>query len=282
MSAAEPLPAVSGPRIMLSRVGPAERAALAFLLLITLVTILAPVIAPHDPTAQDLAPYTPPGSEALLGTDDGGRDLLSRTLYGMRASWWSALAVIGFSVVVGGAVGLLAGIRGGRIDTVLMAITDAGLAMPGPVLAIAVTIALGPNLVHTLIAVALVWWPWYARIVRGEARALMVRPHVDAARVAGASRSRIARKHVLPGLLPALIVTASLDLGVLILTLASLAFLGLGATPPTPELGAMVQQGLDSLFTYPWVALVPAIAVFALAAAANLAGDGLRDLLEHA
>ena len=283
MEIAEPIPLPADPgRLSFSRIGRLERVALGVLALVTVIALFAPLLAPHSPTDQVFEPYQGLSASAPLGTDDGGRDLLSRTLYGMRASWFSALGVVAFGVLFGGLIGLAAAVRGGWIDSTLMRITDAGLALPGPVLAIAVVVALGPSLMHTLIAVAVVWWPWYARIIRGEARALMVRPHVDAARTAGASRMRIAMRHVMPGVLPPVLVAASLDLGALILTLAGLSFLGLGAPAPSPELGAMVAQGLDSLFSYPWVPLVPAFAVFVLAAAANLAGDGLRDLLEEA
>ena len=148
------------------------------------------------------------------------------------------------------------------------------------VLAIAVIAALGPSLPHTLVAVGIVWWPWYARIVRGEVRAQAVRSHVDAARLAGVGRTRLALRHLLPGAFPAVLVTASLDVGSLVLILAGLSFIGLGSPPPAPELGAMAARGMPYLFGHPWIPLAPAIAVFLLAFAANLAGDGLRDLLE--
>ena len=153
------------------------------------------------------------------------------------------------------------------------------LALPGAMLAVAVVVALGPSLMHTLFAVSLVWWPWYARIVRGEARALIVRPHIDAARLAGAGRARLALVHVLPGVVAPLVIIASVDLGGLVLTLAALSFIGLGAPPPAPELGAMTSSGLQYLLGHPWVAVVPAVTVALLAATANLAGDGLRRLL---
>jgi peptide/nickel transport system permease protein len=154
------------------------------------------------------------------------------------------------------------------------------LALPGPVLAIAVIVAIGPGLVHLLLAVLVVWWPYYARIVRGEARSIAVRSHVDAARVAGVGFVRLLRRHVLPGVLPAVLVSASVDIGALVLTLAGLSFIGLSAPPPAPELGAMASQDLVYLFGHPLIPLAPAVAVSVLAFAANLAGDGLRNLLE--
>lgn len=267
-------------RLELSRLGRAERIGLVAVILVTLVALAAPLIAPHAPDATVGPTLQSPSGEFPLGTDDVGRDLVSRVLYGMRTSWFSALAVVGGGALIGFAVGLVAGIRGGWVDTVLMRVTDLGLALPGPIIAIAVAVALGPSLLHTLIAVTIVWWPWYARVIRGEVRAVVVRPHFDAARLAGVGRARLALRHVVPGVLPAVIVCASVDLGFLLLTLAGLSFLGLGAAPPAAELGAMADQGLEFLFSFPLIALAPAIAVFVLAVAANLAGDGLRDLLE--
>jgi peptide/nickel transport system permease protein len=182
-------------------------------------------------------------------------------------------------VLIGGCIGLVAGATGGLVDVVLMRITDAFLALPGPVLAIAVVAALGASFEHTLIAVAVVWWPFYARIVRADVRALAARPHLEAARLAGASRVRLAYRHLLPGVVPIILIAASLDVGALILTLAALSFLGLGAPQPAPELGAMAAQGVTFLLDYWWIPIMPALAVFALALVANLAGDGVRDLL---
>ena len=225
-------------------------------------------------------PFTPPfHAGALLGTDEVGFDIFSRVLYGLRASLLAAFVVIASGVIVGGAIGLAAGATGGWLDDFLMRTTDLFLALPGPVLAIAVVAALGPGYWHTLLAVALVWWPFYARIVRGEVRALASRPHLEAARLAGASAWRRASRHLLPGAAPAVLVTASLDVSNLVITLALLSFLGLGAPQPAPELGAMAARGLQYLLQEWWVPVVPAFMVFLLAITANLAGDGLRDLM---
>lgn len=235
MAIAEPPPLVPvGRQLRMSRLGWVERAGLIGVALVTLVAILVPLIAPYSPTQTIGLPF---GHSGLLGTDDLGRDLFSRVLYGMRTSWFSALGVVGISVVIGGTVGLVAGVRGRRVDAALMRLTDMMLALPGPVLAIAVIVALGPGLFHLLLAVLVVWWPYYARIVRGEARAIAVRPHVDAARVAGVGFVRLVRRHVLPGVMPAVLVAASIDLGALILTLAGLSFIGLGAPPPPRNSG---------------------------------------------
>ena len=266
--------------LRLRGLGRLEKFGLGVIILVTVVALLAPLIAPYGPTEQVKEAFLPPGPGGLLGTDEVGRDLFSRVLYGMRASWFSAVVVVAIGVVVGGIIGLVAGVFGGWLDSGLMRFTDLALALPGTVLAIAVIVALGPSLKNTLIAVAIVWWPWYARIVRGEARALMVRPHIDAARLSGVGRTRLAIKHLLPGIIPPVLITASLDLGALVLVLAGLSFIGLGAPPPAPELGSMTATGAQYLLGTPWVPLAPAIAVTVLAAAANLAGDALRDLLE--
>lgn len=256
-----------------------DRAAIWFLVAVTILAVFVPVIAPHSPTVPVGNPYLPPGhGGALLGTDEVGRDILSRVLYGMRTSWFAALAIIACGIVVGGTVGLVAGSVGGVVDIVLMRITDFFLALPGPLLAISVAAALGPSFAHTLTAVAIVWWPFYARIVRGEVRALVVRPHLEAARLAGTSGARRALLHLFPGVVPSLLVAASLGVGALLLTLAALSFLGLGAPEPAPELGAMTAQGMPFVLSYWWIPTMPALAVLVLAFMANLAGDGIRDL----
>jgi len=171
------------------RLGRLERGGLAVLALTTAVAVLAPLLAPYSPTtAVHAEPFAPPGTHGLLGSDELSRDLFSRVLYGVRASWLSALAVIASGVLIGGLIGTVAGIAGGWIDTALMRFTDLFLALPAAVLAIAVIAALGPSLPHTLVAIGIVWWPWYARIVRAEVRAQAVRSHVDAARLAGVGR----------------------------------------------------------------------------------------------
>lgn len=262
-----------------SNLGWVDRLSIAALVGITLLAILTPLVAPHSPTVPVGTPFGHPLASHLLGTDEVGRDVLSRVLFGIRTSWLAALLVIASGVIIGGIVGLVAGAAGGWVDTVLMRITDLFLALPGPILAMAVVAALGPSLKHTLVAVMIVWWPFYARIVRAEIWTLAARPHVEAARLAGASSWRIATRHLLPGAIPATLVTASLDVGNLVLTLAGLSFLGLGAPAPAPELGAMVARGLPYLLEHWWVPMMPGLAVLVLALVANLAGDGLRDLM---
>jgi peptide/nickel transport system permease protein len=256
-----------------------NRLAIGGLIAVTLVAIFAPLLAPHSVTLPAGQSFEKPFTHFWLGTDEVGRDIFSRVLYGIRASWFASLVVIASGVIIGGTIGLIAGTAGGWIDNLLMRVTDVFLALPGPILAIAVVAALGPSLQHTLIAVAIVWWPFYARIVRGEIKALAARPHLEAARLAGVGRTRLAVRHLLPGAIPAALVTASLDVGNLVLTLASLSFLGLGAPAPAPELGAMTARGLPYLLEQWWVPVMPGLAVLLLALIANVGGDALRDLM---
>ncbi len=254
--------------------GGAVRAAVGPVAAITAACLLAPLLAPHGSLdVTGAGPFAKPGLHALLGTDEIGRDVLSRVLAGLRTSWLAALGVIALGAAFGSLVGALAGAFGGIVDTLLMRLTDLFLALPAPVLAIAVVASLGPSLWHTLIALSIVWWPWYARIVRGEVRALAARPHAEAARLAGVSRSRLILRHLLPGAVAPVVVTMSLDVGNLVLALAALSFIGLGAPAPAAELGAMSARGLDYLFGHPWVPLAPAVAVALLALAANVTGD---------
>ena len=255
---------------------------MALLGIVTLVAVLAPVLAPHDPVASVGLPFVAPGHEGfLLGSDSVGRDVLSRVLFGVRASWFAALAVVVIGLIFGGAVGLVAGSAGGWVDNVLMRITDLFLALPAPVMAIAIGAALGPGFFNTLLAVSVVWWPFYARIVRGEVRRLAARPHVEAARLSGTGRVRLVVRHLLPGVLPTGVVAGSLDIGNLILTLAGLSFLGLGQTAPAAELGADTARNLSFLLQYWWIPVMPGLAVMALALIGNVAGDSVRNLAER-
>lgn len=262
-----------------SRAAIVDRVAISLLLVITVMAVVTPLLASYKPNLVAGDSFVGPGSHFLLGTDEVGRDIFSRVLFGLRTSWFASLAVIASGVIVGGLIGLIAGTAGGWIDDLLMRFTDIFLALPSPILAIAVVAALGPSLQHTLIAVAIVWWPFYSRIVRGEVKALAARPHVEAARLAGVGKVRLAIRHLLPGAIPATMVTASLDVGNLVITLAALSFLGLGAPAPAAELGAMASRGLPYLLRQWWVPLMPGLAVLFLALLSNLAGDGLRDLM---
>ncbi|CAA9478831.1 MAG: Dipeptide transport system permease protein DppC [uncultured Solirubrobacteraceae bacterium] len=261
-----------------ARLGFGGRLGLALFALLVLLAAAAPLIA-GDPTAPVAAPFAGPSASLPLGADDIGQDVFARILFGLRTSLLAAVVVIASGVLIGGTIGLVAGTLGGRVDALLMRLTDVFLALPGPILAIAIVAALGPSLRNTVLAVALVWWPWYARLMRNEVRALVVRPHIDAARLAGTSTARIMRRHLLPGTLAPIVVAASLDVQVLVLVLAGLSFLGLGSPPPAPELGAMAARGADYLVGNPLIPLAPGAAVFLVAFAANLAGDAVRDLM---
>jgi peptide/nickel transport system permease protein len=179
-------------------------------------------------------------------------------------------------MIIGSVVGLIAGTANGIIDAVLMRICDLFLALPATLLAIAIVSAIGPSLMHTLVALGIVWWAYYARIVRSEVRALAARPHLEAARLSGVSRLRIGFRHLLPGAVPVIVVTASLDVGACIVTFASLSFIGLGPAPPAPELGSMAAQGITYLLTDWWIPVLPGVVVFVLAFVANLCGDAIR------
>jgi peptide/nickel transport system permease protein len=259
----------------------ASKPAVVGLALFAVVATVAPLLAPNDPLAPVGVPFSPPGTDgALLGTDQIGRDILSRVLYGLQTSWFAALGIVCLAMLVGAAVGVVAGLFGGKVDAVLMRATEVCIALPGVIVVIAVVAALGPSMPHTIVALAIVSWPYYARIVRTEIRGLAARPHIEAARVAGESRFRLAVRHLLPGAFPVLVVSITLDLGGLVVALGGLSFLGLGQQPPAPELGAMTSQGMTYVLEYWWVPIMPALAIFVTAMVANLGGDGVRDLME--
>jgi peptide/nickel transport system permease protein len=285
VTSAEPArPPARGPaRLLTVRLGGGELSAyiaLGLVAVLTIVAVAAPLIAPYNPIQPTGAIYLPPGSPGhLLGTDAIGRDILSRVILGARTSWLISLAVVAFGLAFGALVGTIAGTAGGIVDAVLMRVTDMFLALPAVLVAIAVAAALGPGLLHTFWAISVVWWPYYARIVRGEVRALAIRPHVEAARMAGVGRLRVMWRHLLPGVFPTALVSASLDVGNVVLTLASLSFLGLGQPAPAPELGADTANGLSSLLSYYWIPVMPGVAVTVLSLIANLGGDAVRTLI---
>lgn len=262
----------------MSEIGLVNTASLIALVVVTLILIFTPWLVPHPETKIVGPSLSPPSAAFPFGLDEQGRDVFSRVLIGARTSWFAAILIILSGIVIGGSIGAIAGIFGGLVDSLLMRITDVFLALPGVLIALGVAAALGAGLANTIIAIMVVWWPWYARIVRGEVRALMSRPHVEAARLGGAGRLRIARRHVLPGTVGPVVVAASLDVGAVLLTLAGLSFLGLGAPSPAAELGSMVSRGLKYIFTGWWIPVFPAIAIFVLAFIANMAGDAVRSL----
>ncbi|PHK94151.1 nickel ABC transporter permease subunit NikC [Pseudoroseomonas rhizosphaerae] len=257
--------------------------AVALVALLLGAALLAPWIAPNDPEATDIARrLLPPSAGNWLGTDHLGRDLLSRLLWGARASFGAVAAILVLVLALGCAVGTLAGMAGGVVDAVLMRVCDAFMTVPTLVLALFMIGALGTGIANVVVAIALSHWAWYARLVRGLTLSLRQREHILAARVAGLSRLAILRRHVLPVLAGQLAVLASLDLGHWMLHLAGLSFLGLGLAPPAPEWGIMINDARPFFRTAPMLVLLPGAAILLTVMAFNLLGDALRDRLDPA
>jgi peptide/nickel transport system permease protein len=249
--------------------------------LMALASILAPVLATHDPAAQNLANrLAVPSAAHWLGTDELGRDIYSRLLYGGRVTLGMVIAVVILVAPVGLAVGTVAGYMGGLFDRILMRITDVFMAFPRLILALAFVAALKPGLESAVIAIALTAWPPYARLARAETLTIRNNDFIAAVRVQGAGSWRIISRHIMPLCLSSLVVRVTLDMSGIILTAAGLGFLGLGAQPPSPEWGAMIATGRRFLLEQWWVPVVPGLAIFAASLAFNLLGDGLRDLLD--
>ncbi|WP_131113031.1 ABC transporter permease [Lichenihabitans psoromatis] len=247
-----------------------------------LMALLAPVVAGGvSPIDQNLAGrLQPPSAAHWFGTDELGRDIFARTVYGARATL-AIVALVGVIVVpVGLAIGTLSGYVGGAVDTVLMRITDIFLAFPSLVLALAFAAALGPGIVNAVIAISLTAWPPYARLARAETAAIARTDFIAAVVLQGASTSRILFRHVVPLCLSSVIIRLTLDMAGIILTAAGLGFLGLGAQPPTPEWGAMVAAGRSVVLDQWWVATIPGFAIFFVSLAFNILGDGLRDVFD--
>lgn len=247
-------------------------------LIVVVVSLVGGVVAPYGPVAPDYtALLSAPGRSHLFGTDQLGRDVFSRVLAGAKYSLFIALSVLLIGSVVGTAIGLVAGYVGGVLDEALMRFTDIFLVFPALVLAIAMASTLGPGLVTTVIALAVVWWPWYARLVRGQVLSVRSLMYVDAARAGGVSMTRILWRHVLPAVVTPIIVQLSMDVGNAILAASALSFIGLGAQPPTPEWGAMISDAQTYLRDGWWIATFPGLAIALTAMGFNLLGDGLRD-----
>ena len=260
---------------------PASVLGLAIVAATVLAAVLAPILPLQDPTALDLDNrLLPPSSHYLLGTDHLGRDELSRLIYGARATLGLASVSLVIIMSIALMVGALAGYYGGWLDTVLMGLVDLLLAFPALILGVAVAGILGPSLVNVLIAVSVVWWAGHARVIRGMVLSAREREYVEAARAIGASDARIVGYHIARNVLGPFVVLATLDMGFIILGIAGLSFLGLGAQPPTPEWGAMLNDSQDYMQTASRLLLVPGVAIFLLVLGFNLVGDGLRDLLD--
>ncbi|AXA54328.1 ABC transporter permease [Pseudomonas thivervalensis] len=251
------------------------------LLLIILAAIFAPWLAPYEPNkivfSQKLMA---PNWAHWMGTDEFGRDILSRVLYGARTSLIIGVSVTLIAMLIGIPIGLVSGYFGGRIDTLLMRVSDVFLAFPPLLLPIAITAALGSGLANAMLALAVSWFPWYARIMRGAVVRVRSETYIHAARSMGVSHFRILLRHVLPNATTPVIVQGSMDFGYTILAAASLSFIGLGAKPPMVEWGLMAAASRSQLLENPWTVLFPGVAIFVLVLAVNLVGDGLRDVLD--
>jgi peptide/nickel transport system permease protein len=263
------------------RRSPMTLAGAAIALIVLILIVFAPWLATHPPDRISLtARLAPPSLAHFFGTDEVGRDLFSRVIYGARASCGAAFAIVLISTAIGVVVGCFSGILGGRVDTAIMRLMDVLLALPALILAMALAAALGPSLINAMLAVAVVRIPAYVRLARGQTLSLRSRNYVKASRSFGASPMYILRWHILPNALSPIIVQATLDLGGTILIAAALSFIGLGAQQPTSEWGAMVSGGRNYFLDQWWYATFPGLAILVSAMGFNLLGDGLRDLLD--
>ena len=262
---------------LLRRPGIAFGVAVVLFWLVVLVTVHW--WAPYDPFESTGKRLSPPSGDHWFGTDALGRDVFTRVMYGPRQSLPISVAVIASAVFIGSALGAASGYFGKWTDAVVMRLTDVTMAFPAIQLAIAVAAALGPGLRNGFIAMVIVWWPIYARLLRAQVMAIKHREHIEAAVTIGATRGRILRKHVLPLSFTPVLVNATMDLGQVVLLTASLSFLGLGALPPSPEWGAMITEGAKNFYQW-WIAVAPGLAIVSVVLGFNFMGDGLRDALD--
>jgi len=254
---------------------------LVLLIVIIGLALLAPFIAPFGPMAFDWSRrYLPPGPVYLLGTDEAGGDIYSRILWGAQVDISSAIVVVASALAIGIPTGAIAAYRGGVIDEILMRTTDIFLSFPALILVMAIAATLGRNWNNLVLAMIVVWWPGYTRIVRGQVLAEREKAYVEAARSIGAGSFRIMFRHILPNCIAPMLVQATMDIGAVILTAAGLSFIGSGAQPGAAEWGRMVADGRNYMYEYPWIALFPGIAILLTSLAFNLVGDGLRDVLD--
>jgi len=270
-------------RWVLRRVWHVRLAPLSLIIVLVAVfmAIFAGVIAPDSPTKAVLSDVLLSPSRAHpMGTDDLGRDVLSRIIFGTRASLSAGVVATGIGLVIGATLGLFSGFFLGPIDTVIMRVMDALLAFPGLILALAITAALGPSLINAMIAIGVVSIPRFARLARGQVLTLNDADYVTAARAVGARNMRVLFRHIGPNMLTPIIIQVSLSVAFAILTEASLSFLGLGVQPPTPSWGFMLNQGRDYISQAPWLAIFPGITIFLVVMAFNLLGDAVRDALD--
>ncbi|MGM0601778.1 MAG: nickel transporter permease [Bacillota bacterium] len=256
-------------------------AGIIIILIFALIAILAPYIAPYDPFNQNfIKSFRAPSSEHFLGTDEFGRDIFSRIIYGARISLQIGFIAVFISLIVGVSLGLIAGYYGGWIDMGIMRVMDLMLSFPYILLALVIMSILGPGIYNAMIAIGIVYVPQYARIVRSSVLSVKKKEYVMAARALGANDTRIILKHVLLNSMAPIIIQTTLSIGRAIINAAGLSFLGLGAQPPTPEWGAMLSNGQDFLRNAPWIATFPGVAIALLVLGFNLVGDGLRDAFD--
>jgi peptide/nickel transport system permease protein len=249
--------------------------------LLVALALLAPLISPYDPSVQDWAAVRkPPSALHWFGTDDVGRDVLTRVIYGARASLMAGIISVAIAIAIGVPVGLISGYVGGFVDALFSRITDAMLACPFLILAIALAAFLGPSLGNAMIAIGVTTTPIFMRLTRAQVMAVKVEDYVEAARAVGNPHWRIALVHILPNILPALLVQATLSLAAAIIAEAALSFLGLGQQPPAPSWGSMLNSAQRFLVSAPWMAIWPGLAIFFAVLSFNLVGDGLRDALD--
>ena len=246
-----------------------------------LITIFSKYICPYDPYAQDLTQaMQPPSAAHLMGTDTYGRDMLSRVLIGAQTSISSTFALVAIITVFGTVVGIFCGYYGGIVDSVMMRISDVCLAFPGLVFAMAVAAILDGGVRNAVIALALISWPKYSRIARGQTLSIKNLPYMQASQLAGDSVLQMIFRHVLPNIAGPILVTSMLDIGTMMMEIAGLSFLGLGAQPPVAEWGSMMSSGRSMLQTYPWIVLSPGLAIFVSVVIFNLLGDTIRDYMD--
>ena len=251
------------------------------ILLIVRVAICAPLISPYDPYESAIQnSLLPPSAEHYFGTDKLGRDIFTRILYGARISITMALIVVVISGGLGTLIGVISAYVGGKIDNAIMRVTDVFLAFPGIVLAIAIAGVLGGSAVNAVLAVVIVGWTKYARLARSLTLKVKQQDYLSAAITNGTRPIAMIRRHILPNIIPIIIVTAALDIGALMMELAGLSFLGFGAQPPTPEWGLMLNEGRQLIQTAPWLMIFPGLAIASVVAIFNLWGDSLRDILD--
>lgn len=263
------------------RRSPGTLVGLGIVIVIVLAAILAPLLAPAGPLAQNLAAGAqPPGPGHPLGTDKLGRDLLARMLYGAQTSIRIGFVAVGLAITAGAFIGLVAGYAGGKLEASFMAAMDLMLAFPSIILAIAITTILGPSINNLMIAVGIVYIPQYARLARSSVLAVKETEYVEAARALGAMVPRILVRHILPNILAPLLVQATLGIATAELEAAGLSYLGLGARPPEPEWGAMLNDARSYWLSAPWALIFPGTAITLLVLGFNLLGDGLRDALD--